>query len=59
MKKAYIVPEAKVFEICAGERVAAACGGASFTYTGWGCTDLLTDGMGEEACNSGSGNFSS
>lgn len=58
MKKDYTTPTMKVFVISSDERLAAACGGATFTYSGWGCTDLLMDGLGEESCNNG-GNYSS
>ena len=59
MRRAYVAPEAKVYNICSEERVANACGGSSFTYQEWGCTEVLVGGAGDEACNSGTGNFSS
>ena len=41
MKKTYVVPEMKLFAISADERIAAECGGSSFTFDEHGCSEQL------------------
>lgn len=44
MKKTYVVPEMKLFAISADERIAAECGGSSFTFDEHGCSEQLVSG---------------
>lgn len=41
MKKKYVAPEMKLFAISADERIAAECGGSSFTFDEHGCNEQL------------------
>lgn len=44
MKKTYVVPEMKLFAISADERIAAECGGSSYTFETEGCNLQLVSG---------------
>lgn len=44
MKKTYVAPEMKLFVISADERIAAECGGSSFTFDEHGCDTQLVSG---------------
>lgn len=50
-KRSYVTPEAKLYSLCAEERIAATCyGGQIYTFASNECHEMLKDGSGGANC---------